>query len=69
MCRLLKAGRLGVNAYRQTGRFTSRGRQDRGAVTQVEQRPSVAGDQLVELADVHLSQLTSGDHTHASGGQ
>jgi hypothetical protein len=40
--------------------------QHRGAVARpkIQQRVLVGGDQVIELADVHLGELTSGDHTH-----
>jgi hypothetical protein len=63
---VLQAGRLGIDTDREAAWLEPGNTQHRRTIagSQVEHRPAVSGDQAVELADVHLGQLTSGDHAH-----
>jgi hypothetical protein len=56
----------GVDTNRQNLRARARQLDYRGTVAsaQIQDRPRVAADQLVELADVDLAQMVASDHAH-----
>ena len=61
-----ETSRTGIDPDRQNFRARSRELRYSRTVagTQVENRPRVAADQLVELADVELAQVMASDHAH-----
>jgi hypothetical protein len=64
--RLDQPGRTGIDADRQNFRARSRELRDGRTVAsaQVEDRPRVAADQLIDLADVELAQMAASDDAH-----
>lgn len=59
---------IGVHAHYERPSLRPRRPDDRRAVTgtQIDDRPLVAGDQPIELADVDLGKLTSDGDAHGS---
>jgi hypothetical protein len=66
--RFHQTGSAGIDADCQSFRIRSRKPDYCPAVARakVEDRPRVAVDQLVELADVELAQLTASNHAHGT---
>jgi len=64
--RLDQTSRAGIDTDRQNLRARLRELDYRPTVarTKINDRPRVAADQLVELADVELAQVMASDHAH-----
>jgi hypothetical protein len=63
---VLQSACLGVHADREAAWVEPGGLEHRRTVAraEVQQRARMRGDQVIDLADVNLGQLPSGDHAH-----